>query len=137
IGGVCLGGAFELALACHHRVGAGDDDKARVGLPEVKVGLFPGAGGTTRVSRLMQPGDALQMLLKGEQIRIPQAHKMGLLHQVAPKAEIVDKAKAWIRDGGSPKQLARQPWDAEGFRLPGGLVYSKGGMMVFPPANAI
>jgi 3-hydroxyacyl-CoA dehydrogenase/enoyl-CoA hydratase/3-hydroxybutyryl-CoA epimerase len=133
IGGVCLGGAFELALACHHRVGANDDDKARVGLPEVKVGLFPGAGGTTRVSRLMQPADALQMLLKGEQIRIPQAHKMGLLHQVAPKAEIVDKAKAWIREVGS----ATQPWDVDGFRLPGGLVYSKGGMMVFPPANAI
>ena len=133
IGGVCLGGAFELALACHHRVGASDADKARVGLPEVKVGLFPGAGGTTRVSRLMPPGDALQMLLKGEQIRIPQALKMGLIHAVAPKAEIVDKAKAWIKAGGS----AKAPWDVDGFRLPGGLVYSKAGMMVFPPANAI
>jgi 3-hydroxyacyl-CoA dehydrogenase/enoyl-CoA hydratase/3-hydroxybutyryl-CoA epimerase len=133
IGGVCLGGAFELALACHHRVGASDDDRARVGLPEVKVGLFPGAGGTTRVSRLMQPGDALQMLLKGDQLRLPQAHKMGLVHALAPKAGLVEAAKAWIRDGGS----ARQPWDTDGFRLPGGLVYSKGGMMVFPPANAI
>ena len=60
---MCLGGAFELALSCHYRV-ASDDAKTRVGLPEVKIGLFPGAGGTTRVSRLMQTGDALQMLFK-------------------------------------------------------------------------
>ena len=68
IHGVCLGGAFELALACHHRI-VSDGDATRVGLPEIKVGLFPGAGGTQRVSRLMQTGDALQMLFKGEQIR--------------------------------------------------------------------
>jgi len=52
INGVCLGGGFELALACHYRIVA-DSDKARVGLPEIKVGLFPGAGGTQRVPRLM------------------------------------------------------------------------------------
>ena len=63
INGVCLGGAFELALACHYRVVA-DNDKARVGLPEIKVGLFPGAGGTQRVARLMPTPDALQMLFK-------------------------------------------------------------------------
>ena len=68
INGVCMGGAFELALACHHRV-VSDDPATRVGLPEVKVGLFPGAGGTQRVARLMQTGDALQMLFKGEQLR--------------------------------------------------------------------
>ena len=71
IHGVCLGGAFELALACHYRVMA-DDEKTKVGLPEIKVGLFPGAGGTQRVARLMQTGDALQMLFKGEQIK-PQS----------------------------------------------------------------
>ncbi|MDT3380410.1 3-hydroxyacyl-CoA dehydrogenase NAD-binding domain-containing protein [Labrys neptuniae] len=133
INGVCLGGAFELTLACHYRIGASDNDKARVGLPEVKVGLFPGAGGTTRVSRLMKPDQALQMLLKGDQLRIGQAQKMGLLHAVAPREELVAKAKEWIRDGGSPVA----PWDVEGFRLPAGPVYSKAGMMVFPPANAL
>ncbi|OCC00396.1 3-hydroxyacyl-CoA dehydrogenase [Labrys sp. WJW] len=133
INGVCLGGAFELTLACHYRIGASDNDKARVGLPEVKVGLFPGAGGTTRVSRLMKPDQALQMLLKGDQLRISQAQKMGLLHAVAPREELVAKAKEWIRDGGSPVA----PWDVEGFRLPAGPVYSKAGMMVFPPANAL
>ena len=60
IHGVCLGGAFELSLACQYRV-VSDDASTRVGLPEIKVGLFPGAGGTQRVARLMQTGDALQM----------------------------------------------------------------------------
>ena len=80
--GVCLGGAFELALACHFRV-LSDVDSTRVGLPEVKVGLFPGAGGTQRVARLMQTGDALQMLFKGEQLRPLMARNMGLAHAVA------------------------------------------------------
>ena len=84
INGVCMGGGFELALACHYRIVA-DADKARVGLPEIKVGLFPGAGGTQRVARLMPTPDALQMLLKGDQIRPAAAKKMGLVHEVAPR----------------------------------------------------
>lgn len=132
INGVCLGGAFELALACHYRVIA-DDDKARVGLPEIKVGLFPGAGGTQRVARLMHTGDALQMLFKGEQIRPKAAKTMNLAHEVAPRGEIVGKAKAWIAAGG--KGVA--PWDEKGFKLPSGKVFSPQGMMVWPAANAI
>ncbi len=132
IGGVCLGGAFELALACHYRVAA-DDGATRVGLPEVKVGLFPGAGGTQRVARLMPTGDALQMLFKGEQLRPALAKSMGLVHEIAPRGEIVARAKAWILGGG--KGVA--PWDAEGFRAPSGKVYSPTGMMTWPPANAI
>src|SRR3712207_2245764 len=121
--GVCLGGAFELALACHHRV-LSDAEATRVGLPEIKVGLFPGAGGTQRVARLMQTGDALQMLFKGDQIRPLMARNMGLVHEVAPRAEIVDKAKAWIRGGGS----AVAPWDQPKFKAPSGKVYSPAGM---------
>ena len=132
INGTCLGGAFELALAAHYRVIA-DDDKARVGLPEIKVGLFPGAGGTQRVARLMPTGDALQMLFKGEQIRPKAAKTMNLVHEVAPAGEIVSKAKAWILAGG--KGVA--PWDEQGFRLPSGKVFSAQGMMVWPAANAI
>jgi 3-hydroxyacyl-CoA dehydrogenase/enoyl-CoA hydratase/3-hydroxybutyryl-CoA epimerase len=132
INGTALGGAFELCLACHHRV-ASDNPKTRVGLPEVKVGLFPGAGGTTRVSRLLPPGDALQMLLKGDQLALGRAQKMKLIDAVVPPGELVAAAKAWIRNGG--KAIA--PWDAEGFRLPGGPVYSKAGYMTFPAANAL
>ena len=132
INGTCLGGAFELALACHYRVIA-DDDKARVGLPEIKVGLFPGAGGTQRVARLMPTGDALQMLFKGEQIRPKAAKAMNLVHEVAPMREIAAKAKAWIAAGG--KGVA--PWDEKSFKLPSGKVFSAQGMMVWPAANAI
>ncbi len=132
INGVCLGGGFELALACHYRIVA-DSDKARVGLPEIKVGLFPGAGGTQRVPRLMPTPDALQMLLKGDQIRPAAAKKMGLVHEVAPAGEIVALAKAWVK--ANPN--AKAPWDDPKFKLPSGKVYSPQGMMIWPPANAI
>ena len=132
IHGVCLGGAFELALACHQRI-VSDADATRVGLPEIKVGLFPGAGGTQRVARLMQTGDALQMLLKGDQIRSLMARNMGLVHQVVPRDQLVQTAKDWIRNGGS----AEAPWDQKGFRLPSNKVYSAAGMQIWPPANAI
>ncbi len=132
IQGLCLGGAFELALSCHYRI-ASEDPRTRVGLPEIKVGLFPGGGGTQRVARLMQTGDALQMLFKGEQIRAPMAKGMGLIHAVAPAGEIIEKAKAWIREGGS----AVAPWDVPKFKAPSGKVHSPAGMMIWPPANAI
>ena len=81
---MALGGGFELCLACHHRV-ASDNPKSRVGLPEIKIGLFPGAGGTQRIARMMQPGDALQFLLKGDQIRLAQAKGMKLVDAVVPR----------------------------------------------------
>jgi 3-hydroxyacyl-CoA dehydrogenase/enoyl-CoA hydratase/3-hydroxybutyryl-CoA epimerase len=132
INGVCMGGGFELALACHYRVVA-DTDKARVGLPEIKVGLFPGAGGTQRVARLMPTPDALQMLLKGDQIRPAAAKKMGLVHEVAAAGEIVALAKAWVK--ANPN--AKAPWDDPKFKPPSGKVFSPQGMMIWPPANAI
>ena len=132
INGVCLGGAFELALACHWRI-ASNDPATRVGLPEVKVGLFPGAGGTQRVARMLPPADALQMLMKGEQIRPDKARGMRLVDEVVAKDDLLAKAKAWITGGGK----AVKPWDEKGFKLPGGPVWSKGGFMTFPPANAI
>jgi 3-hydroxyacyl-CoA dehydrogenase / enoyl-CoA hydratase / 3-hydroxybutyryl-CoA epimerase len=132
INGTALGGGFELCLACHYRI-ATDAEKARVGLPEVKIGLFPGAGGTQRVARMLKPADALQFLLKGDQLRPAQAKSLKLIDAVVPAAELIRGAKDWIKTGGS----AKAPWDQEGFRLPGGPVYSKAGMMTFPAANAI
>ncbi len=132
INGVCVGGGFELALACHYRVVA-DIDKARVGLPEIKVGLFPGGGGTQRVARLMPTPDALQMMLKGDQIRPAAAKKMGLVNDVAPADQIVALAKAWVK--ANPN--AKAPWDDPKFKLPSGKVFSAQGMMIWPPANAI
>ena len=69
LGGTALGGGFELALACHHRV-ASDNPKTRLGLPEVKVGLFPGGGGTQRIARMLSTAEALQFLLKGDPLRL-------------------------------------------------------------------
>ena len=132
LNGTAMGGGFELALACHHRVAA-ENDKTRLGLPEIKVGLFPGGGGTQRIARMMMPADALQFLLKGDQLRLNRAKAMKLVDEVVPAAELTQKAKDWIKAGGS----AKAPWDADGFKLPGGPVYSKAGMMVFPPANAL
>jgi 3-hydroxyacyl-CoA dehydrogenase / enoyl-CoA hydratase / 3-hydroxybutyryl-CoA epimerase len=132
INGTAVGGGFELALACHYRV-ASNDPRTRVGLPEIKVGLFPGAGGTIRIARILPPADALQYLLKGDLLRTDRAQKMKLIDAVVPAADLVKTAKDWIKAGGS----AKKPWDADGFRLPGGAVYSKAGMMTFPAANAI
>ena len=130
IAGIAVGGGFELTLACHHRVAA---ENARVGLPEIKVGLFPGAGGTQRVARIMPPADALQFLLKGEQVAANRAKTMKLVDEVVPAADLIKTAKAWIATSGT----AKAPWDIENFKLPGGPVYSKAGMMVFTPANAL
>jgi len=132
INGTALGGAFELCLACHHRVAA-QNPKTRVGLPEIKIGLFPGAGGTQRIARMMAPGDALTMLTKGDQLRIDRAKGMKVVDAVVPPEDLIKAAKEWVK--ANPK--AKAPWDVDGFKLPGGLVYSKAGMMVFPPANAI
>jgi len=132
INGVAVGGGFELTLACHHRVAA-DNDKTRVGLPEIKIGLFPGAGGTQRVARILPPADALQFLLKGDPISASRAKTMKLVDEVVPAGDLVKAAKAWITTSGT----AKAPWDIDNFKLPGGPVQSKAGMMAFTPANAI
>ena len=132
INGIAVGGGFELTLACHHRVAA-DNDKTRVGLPEIKVGLFPGAGGTQRVARILPPADALQFLLKGDQISANRAKTLKLVDEVVPAGDLIKTAKEWITTSGT----AKAPWDIENFKLPGGPVQSKAGMMAFTPANAI
>ena len=132
LNGTAMGGGFELALACHQRIAA-DNPQARLGLPEIKIGLFPGAGGTQRIARLLPPADALQFLLKGDQLKVDRAKAMKLVDAVVPQADLVKAAKDWIKAGGK----AVAPWDVQGFRLPGGPVYSKAGMMTFPTANAI
>src|ERR1700674_4457833 len=132
INGTAVGGGFELTLACHHRVAA-ENPKTRLGLPEIKVGLFPGAGGTTRIARMLQPADALQLLLKGDLVRVERAKAMKLIDAIVAPGDLIGAAKDWIKAGGK----ASNPWDVDGFRLPGGPVYSKAGMMTFPAANAI
>jgi 3-hydroxyacyl-CoA dehydrogenase/enoyl-CoA hydratase/3-hydroxybutyryl-CoA epimerase len=132
INGTCMGGAFELSLACHGRVAA-DSDKVKMALPEVKVGIFPGAGGTQRVPRLTDPQSALQMLTSGQNLAPKKAKQMGLIHEIAEPEKLVEAAKAMIKGGLKPVQ----PWDEKGFKLPGGPVYSAAGANLWPPAIAI
>ncbi|RWD15709.1 MAG: 3-hydroxyacyl-CoA dehydrogenase, partial [Mesorhizobium sp.] len=132
INGTCMGGAFELSLACHGRVAA-DSDKVKMALPEVKIGIFPGAGGTQRVPRLTDQQQALQMLTSGQTLSPQKAKSMGLIHEIAEPQKLVETAKAMIRNGLKPVA----PWDEKGFKLPGGPVYSVAGANLWPPAIAI
>ncbi|MCV0395886.1 MAG: enoyl-CoA hydratase/isomerase family protein [Rhizobiaceae bacterium] len=132
INGTCMGGAFELSLACHGRV-ASDADHVKMALPEVKVGLFPGAGGTQRVPRLANTQEALQMLTSGQNLSPKKAKGMNLIHEIAPADRLVEAAKRMIADGLKPVA----PWDEKGFKLPGGPVYSAAGANLWPPAIAI
>jgi len=130
--GTALGGAFEMGLACHHRI-AVENSKTVLGLPEVKVGIFPGAGGSQRVPRLIGAQDALQMMTTGQMLRIDRAKKMGLVDNIVSSRSALTEAKKWLTEVGD----AVAPWDKDKFRIPGGQVYSKGGMMVWPAVNAI
>jgi 3-hydroxyacyl-CoA dehydrogenase/enoyl-CoA hydratase/3-hydroxybutyryl-CoA epimerase len=132
INGTCMGGAFELSLACHGRVAA-DSDRVKMGLPEVKVGLFPGAGGSQRVPRLTDQQQALQMMTSGQQLSPQKAKAMGLIHEIAAPDKLIDAAKAMIKNGLKPVA----PWDEKGFKLPGGPIYSAAGANLWPPAIAI
>jgi 3-hydroxyacyl-CoA dehydrogenase/enoyl-CoA hydratase/3-hydroxybutyryl-CoA epimerase len=132
INGTCMGGAFELSLACHGRVAA-DSDKVKMALPEIKVGIFPGAGGTQRVPRLADTQAALQMLTSGQNLSPQKAKAMGLIHEIAAPDRLIETAKDMIRNGLKPVQ----PWDEKGFKLPGGPVYSVAGANLWPPAIAI
>ena len=132
INGTCMGGAFELALACHRRVVAEGED-IKLALPEVKVGIFPGAGGTQRIPRLINAQDALQMMTTGKSLSPQRAKAMGLVQDVVPAKRLVATAKKMIRDGLKPVQ----PWDEKGFKLPGGGVWTPGGAQLWPAASAI
>ncbi len=115
INGLALGGGLELALACHRRLIV-DDAKAVVGLPEVKVGLLPGAGGTQRVLRLIGIAGAAKMITDGGQHAPAAALKMGLVHEVVARDALIARAVAWVE--ANPE--AKAPWDIKGFRIPGG-----------------
>jgi 3-hydroxyacyl-CoA dehydrogenase/enoyl-CoA hydratase/3-hydroxybutyryl-CoA epimerase len=116
LNGLALGGGLEIALACHYRLVA-DNPKIVLGLPEVLVGLFPGAGGTQRLPRLMGVQPALMYLLQGKNMSPQEALGFGVVHEVAPAAEIVDRAKAWVK--ANPTKHV-QPWDEKSFKFPGG-----------------
>ena len=115
INGLALGGGLELCLACHYRV-LSDHPKAILGLPEVGVGLLPGAGGTQRLPRLIGIEKALPIILQGKKLNPKQALELGVVHEIAPADDLRDRAMTWLL--GTPNPVA--PWDVKGFRVPGG-----------------
>jgi 3-hydroxyacyl-CoA dehydrogenase/enoyl-CoA hydratase/3-hydroxybutyryl-CoA epimerase len=117
INGAALGGGFELCLACSRRIVV-DAPHAVVGLPEVTLGLLPGAGGVVRLTALIGLEKALPLLLEGKQLRPAEALKQGLVDEIVPTlAELVPAAKTWIKANPGAHT---QPWDQKGFKYPGG-----------------
>lgn len=98
IHGACLGGGLELALSCHARV-CSNDDKTRLGLPEVQLGLLPGSGGTQRLPKLVGIPSALDMMLTGKQLRAKQAQRIGLVDDVVPETILLDVAIQMAKKG--------------------------------------
>ncbi|MET8251094.1 3-hydroxyacyl-CoA dehydrogenase NAD-binding domain-containing protein [Micromonospora sp. NPDC005197] len=122
VNGSALGGGLEIALACHHRI-ALDAPDSRLGLPEVTLGLLPGAGGVTRTVRMLGLAGALTtVLLTGRRMRPADALAAGIVDEVvATEAEMLDRARAWIAANPHPKQ----PWDRPDYRMPGGTPASR------------
>ena len=133
INGTALGGGYEVCLACHYRI-AVNDPKIQIGLPEVLLGLLPGGGGTQKLPRMIGIQEALPFLLEGKKIRPEQALKSGLVNQlVNTQEELIPAAKQWILTVGK----SVQPWDEEGFKIPGGGIQSPKILMVLPAAAGL
>src|SRR5210317_464463 len=132
INGLALGGGLEVCLAGHYRVLA-NDTGAVLGFPEVNIGLLPGAGGTQRTPRLIGFRNAATMILQCRNQRPEQALEMGLVHELAPVAEVVEKARQWVLEKGDPEQ----PWDKKGFKIPGGGLMHPGTAQTFMVGNAL
>lgn len=109
INGLALGGGLEVCMACHGRVVA-DDPRIQLGLPEVKLGLLPGAGGTQRLPRLVGAGAGMRMLLTGEPVAPQEALALGLVDEIASPDRLIDSAKQRARTLAAP----RAPWDRPG-----------------------
>ena len=132
INGLALGGGLEVCLAGHYRVLA-NDTGAVLGFPEVNIGLLPGAGGTQRTPRLIGFRNAATMILLCKNQKPEQALKMGLVHELAPAAEVVERARQWVLEKGDPEQ----PWDKKGFKIPYGGLASPGTAQTFMVGNAL
>jgi 3-hydroxyacyl-CoA dehydrogenase/enoyl-CoA hydratase/3-hydroxybutyryl-CoA epimerase len=135
INGAALGGGLEIALACHHRIAA-DVKGGVLGLPEVTLGLLPGGGGVTRTVRMFGIQKAfMEVLSQGTRFKPAKALEIGLVDEVLPTVEeLVPAAKAWIK--ANPDSHT-QPWDAKGYKMPGGTPSSPGLASILPSFPAL
>ncbi|UTA48171.1 3-hydroxyacyl-CoA dehydrogenase NAD-binding domain-containing protein [Simiduia sp. 21SJ11W-1] len=116
INGAALGGGWEMCLFAHHRV-ALNQPQVKIGLPEVSLGLLPGAGGVTRMVRLLGLQAALPLLTEGKQLSPEAALAAGLIHELAEDTTgLIARAEAWA----ATHPEVQQPWDQKGYKMPGG-----------------
>ncbi|MCP1382865.1 3-hydroxyacyl-CoA dehydrogenase NAD-binding domain-containing protein [Runella salmonicolor] len=144
INGTALGGGLEICLACHYRV-ALDNPKTKLGLPEVKVGLLPGGGGTQRLPRMIGMQAALPLMLEGKELTPKEALGLGIVDAVAgTREEMLEKAETWIVSNPKPVK----PWDEvnkktgkiqakDNYKVPNGAVLSPVGMQTFTVGTAM
>ncbi len=131
--GTALGGGFELCLAAHRRI-AIDNPKTQIGLPEVTLGLLPGGGGVVRMVRLIGLQPSLPFLTEGKKVSPKEALSNGLIHELATdKDDLLAKAKAYILEN----KTAKQPWDQDGYKMPGGTPLSPKVAQMLPIAPAM
>ncbi|WP_333713925.1 3-hydroxyacyl-CoA dehydrogenase NAD-binding domain-containing protein [Yoonia sp.] len=130
--GTALGIGLEIPLSCH-RIIAADNPKAKIGLPEIMVGIFPGAGGTTRLSRKLGAMAASPLLLEGKLNDPQKAKAAGVIDEVVPAEDLLSAAKAWVL---SEPNIVK-PWDEKGYKMPGGAPYHPAGFMTFVGASAM
>ncbi len=130
--GTALGIGLEIPLSCH-RIIAADNPKAKIGLPEIMVGIFPGAGGTTRLSRKLGAMAASPLLLEGKLNDPQKAKAAGVIDEVVPADELLSAAKAWVL---SEPNIVK-PWDEKGYKMPGGAPYHPAGFMTFVGASSM
>ncbi|ARG57689.1 3-hydroxyacyl-CoA dehydrogenase NAD-binding domain-containing protein [Mycobacterium kansasii] len=135
INGAALGGGLEIALACHHRIAA-DVKGSQIGLPEVTLGLLPGAGGVTRTVRMFGIQNAfVNILSQGTRFKPAKAKEIGLVDELLPTVEeLVPAAKAWIKANPDSHE---QPWDKKGYKMPGGTPSSPGLASILPSFPAL
>jgi len=132
INGTALGAGFELPLACHYRIAI--DKKAEIGLPEVTLGLLPGGGGVTRMVRLLGLQPAFTYLTEGKKVSPKEALSDGLIHALATdKEDLIKKATDYILANKSVKQ----PWDQDGYKIPGGSPLTPKVAQMLPVAPAV
>jgi enoyl-CoA hydratase/carnithine racemase len=117
INGFCLGGGLELAMSCHMRICS---DRARLGQPEINLGIIPGWGGTQRLARLVGKGKAVEMILTGDMITAQEAYRLGLVNKVVPAGAVLKEARG----------LARKIVSKSKFPIAGALRAISGGLQV-------
>lgn len=130
--GTAMGIGLELPMSTH-RIFAANNPKAKIGFPEILVGLFPGAGGTTRLVRKLGAMGASPYLLEGKSLAPDKAKSVGMIDEVSndPMAD----ARAWVLSAGDADLV--KPWDARGYKMPGGTPYHPAGFLTFVGASAM